>query len=272
MEKARNVIKKIFNMLMKPEMRILPGQLAFFIVITIIPLFALISTITAALSISTESISFAISESAPKAVANIINSIINSNGINFNIIVFYFSALLLASNGCYSIINTSNEIYKVTPKNMIIRRSKAVSMTFILVMLLLFLIIVPIFGETVLNIICDAINNQTIAAILRKIIMILKYPLIIIILFINIKMIYVIAPDKDIPVKTTNKGSAFTTICWVLSTEIFAFYTEKFARYDVFYGSISNILVLLLWVYLLSYIFVFGMVINASSYKDELTE
>ena len=80
---------------------------------------------------------------------------------------------------------------------------------------------------------------------------------------------YVMAPDQEIPGKTTTKGALFTAIGWVLSTEIFTFYIERFARYDVFYGGISNILVLLLWVYLLSYIFVLGMVINASNYKEE---
>ena len=83
---------------------------------------------------------------------------------------------------------------------------------------------------------------------------------------------YVIAPDQEIQSKSTNKGAIFTTVGWVLSTEIFAFYIERFATYDLFYGSISNILVLLLWVYLLSYIYVLGMVINASYYKEESEE
>ena len=74
----------------------------------------------------------------------------------------------------------------------------------------------------------------------------------------------------EIPSRTTNKGSIFTTVGWVLATEIFAFYIDKFARYDIFYGSISNILVLLLWVFILSYIYVLGMIINASDYKNEL--
>ena len=48
---------------------------------------------------------------------------------------------------------------------------------------------------------------------------------------------YTLGPDKEIPAKTTNKGSIFTTVGWILSTEIFAFYVEKFAKYDLFYGS-----------------------------------
>ena len=270
MEKAREFILKIFNLLSKPEMRILPGHLAFFLVMTIIPLVALIATIAATLSISTESIRIAIASSIPDEVASILNSIIASNGINFNIIVFYISAFLLASNGTYSMINTSNEIYKVEPRNIISRRIKAIIMTFILVGLFLFLILVPVFGSTLFEIMKEATGNGTIVSIIEEMLVILKYPIILLILFLNIKLMYVIAPDKEIPSKTTNKGAIFTTIGWVLSTEIFAFYIEKFARYDIFYGSISNILVLLLWVYLLSYIYVLGMVVNASDYRKEL--
>ena len=90
MKKARDFILKIFKLLMIPEMRILPGQLAFFLVITIIPLVALIATMAAALSISTETIRVAIASSVPSEIATIINSIITGDGINFNIIVFYF--------------------------------------------------------------------------------------------------------------------------------------------------------------------------------------
>lgn len=272
MEKARNFTKKIFKLLMKPEMRILPGHLAFFLVMTLIPLVALIATIAANLSISTDSIRVAINSSVPSGIANILNGIIAGDGINFNIIVFYASAFLLASNGAYSMINSSNEIYKVEPNNIVSRRLKAITMTFVLVGIFIFLIIVPIFGSNIFDILKELTGDSVIIQIIREMLVILKYPLILVILFMNIKLMYVIAPDKEIPGKTTNKGALFTTIGWVLSTEVFAFYVEKFARYDLFYGSISNILILLLWIYLLSYIYVLGMVINASEYNGELND
>ncbi len=272
MEKARKVLLKIMKYLMKPEMRILPGQLAFFLVMSMIPLLAMIATMAAALSISTDSIRIAISQSIPKEIAELLNGIVQRGGINFNIVIFYFSAFLLASNGTFSMINTSNEIYKVKPRNILSRRIKAIVMIFILMCLFLFLIVVPVFGTTISDIIIQATGDTKAVLLVGKILSILKYPLIIIVLFINIKLMYIIAPDEVIPSKTTNKGAVFTTVLWVLSTEIFAFYIGKFASYDIFYGSISNILVLLLWVYLLSYIFVLGMIINASSYKGDNNE
>ena len=270
MGKARETTVKILNLLMKPEMRILPGQLAFYLVMTLIPLVALIATFAAALSISMDTVRLAILEYVPSAVGGILENVISGDGINFNIIIFYFSALLLASNGPYSMINVSNEIYKVNPKNMINRRLKAIVMTFILVGLFLFLLIVPVFGSTLSRIVKEVSGNGTVISVIQEMLAILKYPIILLILFFNIKLMYVIAPDENIPSNTTNKGALFSAIGWILATEIFAFYIDRFARYDIFYGSISNILVLLLWVYLLAYIYIFGMIINASVYKGEL--
>lgn len=270
MEKARELFKKIFKYLMRPEMRILPGQLAFFLVMTIIPLLALVATIAAALSISTDTISSAIDSSIPKEIASLLKGIVQNGGINFNIVVFYFSAFLLASNGPYSMINVSNEIYKVKPKGVLSRRIKAVVMIAILISLILFLMAVPVFGTTLSNIILKITGSTNAVLLLGKILSIMKYPITVLILFVNIKLMYIIAPDEEIPSKTTNKGAIFTTILWIISTEIFSFYIREFASYDMFYGSVSNLLVLFLWVYLLSYIFVLGMVINASTYKEDI--
>lgn len=269
MEKARDFILKIIRLISKPEMRILPGQLAFFLVITIFPMLALVATIAAALSISTESIRVAISASIPSGIASVLNEIIAGNGINFNLIIFYFSAFLLASNGTYSMISISNEIYKIQPKNIIYRRLKAIVMIFIIVGLVLLLFAVPVFGGTISNIIVQLTGNSSIVKQVGKVLLIIKYPILIFLLFINIKLMYIISPDEEIESNTTNKGAIFTSLGWILSTEIFAFYIEKFGRYDMFYGSISNIIVLLLWIYLLSYIFVFGMVINAGGLEEE---
>lgn len=39
------------------------------------------------------------------------------------------------------------------------------------------------------------------------------------------------------------------------------------SSYETFYGGISGFLFLILWIYVLSYIFVLGMAMNASRYE-----
>ena len=53
-EQVRGFLKKVLKYISKPEMRVLPGQLAFFMVVSLIPLLALVGTIAGYLSVSTD--------------------------------------------------------------------------------------------------------------------------------------------------------------------------------------------------------------------------
>lgn len=269
MEKLTNIFKKVMNVILKPEMRVLPGQLAFFFVLSIIPLIALIGAITSKFQLPLDMIQEYINGAIPASVSELLLSIVSPKVMNFNMAVFFVSAFILASNGTHSMIITSNEIYKIKSDNFLKRRLKAILMTIILVSVLLFIILIPVFGDTIFTLVKETSNNQSLANFLYGLYQILKYPLSIIIIYINIKLLYVLAPDKKIRSKSATKGAIFTTISWVVSTEVFTFYVGTFAKYDVFYGNISNIIILLLWIYLLSYIFVLGMAFNAGFTKEE---
>lgn len=269
MEQVTGFIKKVISIIAKPEMRVLPGQLAFFFVLSLIPLIALIGAIASRFSIPLEALDEYLLSAIPGTISEMLLNTPVQNDMNFNIFVFFFSAFLLASNGTHSMIITSNEIYKIKYDNVIRRRLKAIGMTFILVGIFLFLILVPVYGDTIISIIRKTSANQTFVNIIYRIYQIIKYPISILVVYLNIKLLYVLAPDKKIRSKTTTKGAIFTTISWILATEIYSFYIGTFSKYDVFYGSISNIIILLLWIYILSYIFVLGMAINAGNTKED---
>ena len=268
MERAKGFLKKAIELIKKPEMRILPGHLAFFFVMSLIPIVALIGTLASRLSISLDIIKEALGVSIPIGVEDFVHSIVSGKGLSFNIGIFFLSAFILASNGTHAIIIASNEIYKIKPKDVLRRRTKAILMTVILVEILFFLLIVPVFGDTIFNILKTSFDNSHTTEILYRIYRLLKYPLSIAVIYLNIKLIYIIAPDEEIEGNTATKGAIFTTISWIICSEIYSFYLDTFTKYDIFYGSISNIIILLLWVYMLSYIFVLGLVINAGSYKN----
>lgn len=272
MERARGFFKEIIKIIKKPEMRILPGQLAFFLVMSLIPTVALVGVIANQLSIPIDTIKLTISSSVPKEVATFITDILTGQGFNFNIAIFFISAFILASNGPHSMIITSNEIYKIKSKDIISRRLKAIGMTFIFVGLFIFLFIVPVCGDSIFVLLKYYVSDQTMIDVFYKIYQFLKYPTIITVIYISIRIMYLTAPDEKIEDISTRKGAIFTTIGWVLATEIFSFYIGTFSSYDLFYGSISNILVVLLWLYILSYIFVMGMVLNAGSYNHQQKE
>ncbi len=277
-KKIKRFFRKLMKVVKKPEMRILPGQLAFFLVLSIIPLAALIAVIAAQFSISIDSLIELVNKTVPSDAAEIISQAIGGKNLNFNITIFYISAFILASNGPYSMIIGSNMLYKVDDAEYFVGRIKALFMTVILVFLFCFMLLVPVFGDSIVGIISQYIEIGYINKVVRISYSILKYPITLFFIFFCIKILYTIAPDKKISSKSTTSGALFTTIVWVISTEIYSFYVEVFAQYNLLYGSIANLIILLLWVYLLSYIFVLGMAINSSSeikpnrIEDTLTE
>lgn len=250
-------------------MRILPGQLAFFFVLSLVPLIALIGAIASQFSVSLEFLEEVLQGTLPNQVINIIVPVLSAKDVNVNMIIFYLSAFLLASNGTHSMIITSNSIYKVEDKSYLRRRLKALIMTFVLVLLLIFVLLVPAFGDSIVDFITSFINNASWKNIIETVYNIVKYPLSLILIYFNIKLLYTMAPDKPIKSKDTSYGAVVTTIGWIIATEIYSIYANMFANYDLFYGSIANILILMLWVYILAYIFVLGMALNSSSEEVE---
>jgi membrane protein len=58
-------------------------------------------------------------------------------------------------------------------------------------------------------------------------------------------------------------GSIFFAVVWLLLTLGFGFYVQNFGSYGATYGSLSAVVVLLTWLYLSSYVLLFGAELNS---------
>ena len=264
--RIRALYNRLIENIKKPEMLILPGQLSFFFLLTIIPIVALFISIFSTPHIPTEFMDGIVIKNIPEAMITLVNTLSNSASANTNAIIFFISALLLASNGTHSIIITSNKIYNIQDSNYLKRRLKSVAMLLVLIILLLFIFIVPVFGDMFVKLI-DGIVSDNIGSIVNLTYNILKYPISFILVFFAVKLLYIMAPDKKINPKQVNYGAVFTSFSWVVITQIYSLYVENFSNYSNLYGSLSNLLVLMWWVYILAYIFVLGIGLNVTKYQ-----
>ena len=122
-------------------------------------------------------------------------------------------------------------------------------------------------GEQILELLR---NSKLFTGIIDEMIMvynIIKWPITFIIIFLNIKLIYQIAPSKEIKSEETTIGAFITTLGWVVFTAFFGYYIKYFGRYDLVYGGLSSIIILLIWVYTLCFILILGIVINTMKYN-----
>lgn len=272
LNKFKKWLKKIKEISDMPVMNVLPGQLAFFFVLSIPPLISTVGIIGSALSLSTQSFIDFINDSFPAATSSLIIPIINGNGIDFSVMVFIIGALFMISKGTNAVIITSNMLYEVDDNDPIKRQIKSLFLVILLVILIAFIIVVPVFGDTFMSLLKNIRGLNIIFDDMMIIYNAIKLPISFVFIYFIIKIIYTVAPDKQIKSRDVTYGALFTTTLWIISTKFYTYYIINFAKYDVFYGNIANLIILLLWIYLLSYIFVMGMALNISTHSLELND
>lgn len=91
----------------------------------------------------------------------------------------------------------------------------------------------------------------------------LRWPFVAAIIMLVLALCYYVLPDVRQRFKYITPGSVVSTLLWLTSTWGFTQYVEHFGRYNVTYGSIGGVIVLLLWFYITGLVFILGGEINS---------
>ena len=256
------------EILKNPMISLLPGQIAFFLVLSIFPLLMIVGVCLSFFDISLVTVAEFLENTLPTDIAEPVIMFMSGKSFDSSVGISMIIGFLLASNGSHAIIVASNALYGFPSDTLLKRRIKALFLIFMLVFLFAFITIVLAYGNIIALNIRDAVDKE-IGDTIYLLFAILKWPIAMILIFFNIKLIYVIAPDWQILSKNTTKGALFTTIAWTISTAIFSYYVTHFSHYDIFYGSLSSVVVLMIWIYFISYILVIGISINVKEYREK---
>jgi len=91
----------------------------------------------------------------------------------------------------------------------------------------------------------------------------LRWPLTAMMIMTVAALAYYFLPDVKQEFKFITPGSVLGTLLWLLTTWGFGQYVSSFADYNVTYGSLGGVIVLLGWLYLSGFIFLMGGEVNA---------
>lgn len=266
-DKIKRGIGNFIKVITRPEMEILPGHLAFSFVLSIVPTLTILTYVASVFHFDLGFISEFITKAFSADFANMLLGVNMTIKAGWNFFLTLIVAYVIASNGAASIIASSNMIYGIKNSNFFKRRLKAFIMILIIILLFIFLLIFGVFGNKIIEMLQLMDLSEKILTNITLLISVLKGPISWFIIFLFIKIIFTMAPDKKIPSQEVNKGAIFTTVGFIFITYIYSLYTTSFARYDVFYGNLASIVVLMIWFYLLSYIFTIGLALN---YREEV--
>lgn len=267
MDKVKKHGQEAFNLLLTSyriyhtySIHLLPAYIAFFTLWSVVPILYLWDFIV---------------KLVPNSANNIhnfsaLNTYIQHSDITFSIsnwnIAAFVVIVYLSSKALLSIINASNYIYGVEDKTNYIRiKIKSFSLALLLMLTLILLLIIPVLGNQLLLMIESVVGTHRIFTSLRYLQMPLTIGYIVVVLFI----IYATSPAQKMKAKYFVPGTLFTTAGWLIASVGYSVYLNVFADYSKVYNTFSTVISLMIWLYLISYILVLGLVLNAAFFERE---
>lgn len=270
--RIKNILKRVFKAISIQEVRVLPGHLAYFFFVSLVPMITVAGLFAGLFNIDLQVLAQLINDAVPKDIAEIIVPFITTSKWSWGATLSILIAFFLASNATHALIITSNTLFHIDQTSELDTRIKAFFMTFLIIFLLFFIIIILGFGDMILSFIFSIGILKNASNFHYILISILKWPVAFFFIFYIVKLIFTIAPDAKIPSKHMTNGALFTSVSWMIATFIYSFYVNNIANYSALYGSLASIVMTLVWIYFLSYLFVIGVAINVGYYFENKNE
>lgn len=243
------------------------AQAAYFFVLSMIPIILLLLTMVQFTSLTKDYIMNAVLQAFPTTVEGLIKSIVDQvysqSGTIIPITVLV--ALWSAGRGVLSITNGLNCVYESREtRNYVYLRIRASLYTVIFLVAIILSLALSVFGNRI-----AIMLNQHFPVLVRLIDMVIRSRTLITLGILTLfwDMVYKYLPNRKNIGKTTMKkqlpGAIFTACAWQVISFIFSIYLDIFTGFTTMYGSLTMIILIMLWLYMCMYVILLGGEVNA---------
>ena len=92
----------------------------------------------------------------------------------------------------------------------------------------------------------------------------LRWPLLALAVIVALAVLYRYGPSRDEPRwRWVSWGAVAATVLWLIGSALFSFYVSHFGSYNETYGSLSAVIILLMWFYLTAFVVLLSAELNA---------
>ena len=267
-EKMRAFLKRIFGFwqrMAEHHVSAYAAQAAFFWVLSLIPIILLLLTLVQFTPITKADVMTAAYEFFPASIRMTMISIINEvyNQSRAMIPLTALVALWSSGRGTLAVTKGLNCIYNAEEaKGYIYLRVRSALYTIVLVVLILLTLILLGFGNSISLLVKKYI--PVFSYVTDFIIEIRTVGMICILILFSL-CIYKFLPNngkKQRKLKNQLAGAIFTAFGWTLTSFVISVYMDVFKGFSNMYGSLTTIVLIMLWLYFSMYIMLIGGEIN----------
>ncbi|MCI9663558.1 MAG: YihY/virulence factor BrkB family protein [Lachnospiraceae bacterium] len=190
-------------------------------------------------------------------VVNIIHDVYNKSiGI---VSVTAVVTLWSAGKGVLALMRGLNVINDVEEnRNYVVLRMVASFYTVLILILMILSLLIMIFGNTLIQLVEGGIPQTS---YFFELLLHFRTPFVWFVLTIFIALIYTYVPGGKLGFKMQLPGAVIASVGWSVITWFFSIYVDRFNGFST-YGSLTTIIILMLWLYACMYIVMVGAFLN----------
>ncbi len=238
------------------------AQLAFFMFLSILPTFILLSQVLGFFSLSLSSIEQWVDINVTGAGADTLRRMLNYSPSGMNSFFLAVTALWAASRVQFAMIRVTNYTLTdgvTTGEGYVKDRLRSLKTILMTIFTVAFSLIVVVYGPIILNLVLGRVLG---AKITEAAWMALRWPLAAALYFLMISYNYYVLPSIRVRYRDIVPGSVFASVGFLAVTFVYNIYTTRSVNYDILYGSFSNIVVLMFWFWFIAWVMCLGVTIN----------
>ena len=258
--------RKIAEKFIRDEMTVYAAQASFFIVMAAFPFIMMLMTVVQLIpNLSARDVESTILALIPdvRQVAPLVQNIIidlytksPATVLSVTIVV----ALWSASKGMQGVERGLNRAYECPiQRNYLVSRLVNMGYTLLFLLTCILSLLFLVFGDSIQSFLD---NTFPIAADVAKNILSTRSFLAIVLLVACFTGLYTYLPHRHLLARRQLPGALFSTFRWMLFSYGFSMYFNFFSRFSYMYGSLTAIILLMLWIYFCICILFLGAEIN----------
>ena len=267
--KKKSVFLKIYKyirafqkMLKEANVSAHASSAAFFLFLSIIPVVMIMcALLQLAPAVQTQFWSYVSQAIIPDKVSDFLQDIINSYQGNSLTLVSVSAVVTVwsASKGMLALMRGMNSVYEITEsRNYLILRIRAFVYTLFLLMAILLSIGLLVFGNTVADMLLPRFE---IIGRIWEWLQPLRHILVACLISVVFCTLYCLLPNNRLPWLEQLPGAVFTSVFWTLYSFVFSIYIDYFNGFSM-YGSLTTVIIVMIWLYFCMYIFFCGALVN----------
>lgn len=270
--KVYYLIYGFFEKMSEDHVSAFSAQAAFFMLLSVFPMLMILLNLARYMPFSQEDVIGLIANIMPREFVQYVTSIVSdlyskSKATLLSVSVVF--TLWSAAKGMQAIANGLDSVYECEEYLGYFRwRLIAIMYTIFFIALLVVTLCLFVFGNAIYHGLVGVFPHlENIAGLIIGIRSVVG----VVLLFAFFLLLYTYLPDnKGMKVRKKIKrkprqqiyGAAFSAAAWILLSYVFSIYIDNFSNYSYMYGSLTTIILAMLWLYLCMYIIFIGGEIN----------